>query len=196
MRKVPSVVIAGSAKSGTSSLFDWIGQHPEVSPALISEPGYFSGETSCASIEEYASRFFPAWRGEGHTLEATPFYLFYPPAAQRIADANPDCKIIIIVRNPVDAIYSWYWHQRRSAGETRSFESVIESEISNQNFDKPVTKQGDYLRRFDYPVQIERFLEKFGAANTLIVGFQALSDRPEELMRVIEEHLGISNYAD
>jgi hypothetical protein len=194
----PHFVIAGAAKCGTSSLHAWLDQHPGITMSTVSEPGFFTGEwPNVPDLASYRRTFFPGLSG-GLAGEATPYTLFHPEAAGRLAECNPEAKIIVSVRPHPDAIYSWYWHQKRCFLESRSFEEVIEDEIRSMRSqawaDRPVTKERDYFRRYTYVPQVERFERIFGAENVFVFDFSERRQAFGLLMDELCSFLGLERY--
>lgn len=114
----PNLVIAGVAKAATTSLFRYLGQHPDVYPSGVKETRYFSalryGEP-LAPLEEYTG-LFAHGRGHRYRMEATPGYF---PGGAAVADAIdellPDSRVIVSLRDPVRRCWSWYTFMRSTA---------------------------------------------------------------------------------
>jgi hypothetical protein len=112
----PEFVIIGAQKAGTTSLYDYLVQHPCIAPARTKEVHFFDHRWQ-QGIGWYARRF-PLQREKkkagkplGHELitgEASPYYLFHPHVPRRIKETLPDAKLIVLLRNPVDRAYSHY----------------------------------------------------------------------------------------
>jgi Sulfotransferase family len=103
LRGLPSVLIIGTAKGGTTSLFNYLAHHPDVVPPLGKEMHYF--DMYYARGERWYRGRFPyeyRLRNGTLTLDASPYYLFHPLAPERAARLLPDAKLIALLRNPVD----------------------------------------------------------------------------------------------
>ena len=194
----PHFVIAGAAKCGTSSLHAWLDQHPGITMSNVSEPGFFTGE--CPNVRDLASYkkvFFRGFVG-GLAGEATPYTLFHPDAAGRLAECNPGAKVIVSVRPHPDAIYSWYWHQKRRFLESRSFEDVIEAEVQRMRSGgwakRSITKERDYFRRYTLAPQIERFVRIFGSENVFVFDFSERKRNFPLLMDELCSFLSLEHY--
>jgi hypothetical protein len=128
---LPNLVIAGVAKAGTTSLFSYLAQHPEICGSDVKETRYFEplrlgGELE--PIERYAAHF-RQWRGERYTLEATPGYF---NGGRRVAAAMrallPEVRVVVILRDPADRCWS-YFRFAKSRGDIpdgMDFEGYIE----------------------------------------------------------------------
>jgi hypothetical protein len=107
--RLPNLLIAGVPKAGTTSLFNYLAQHPEICPSDVKEIRYFEplrfGE-ALPPIETYAAHF-RHWQGESYALEATPTYFY---GGRRIAAAIreglPQVRVLVILRNPSDRCWS------------------------------------------------------------------------------------------
>ena len=108
---LPNLVIAGVAKAGTTSLFRYLSQHPDVCPSSVKEARYFTGlryGESLPAPAEYAA-LFSRCDGRRFRMEATPGY--YPGGAvvaRGIAELLPDSRVVVLFRDPVQRCWSWY----------------------------------------------------------------------------------------
>jgi len=141
LRDGPDFVIIGAKRGGTTSLYNYVLQHPSVQPL-------FPGRQHIKGIHYYDSEYarglswyrshFPL-QAAGRQLvrpqarpalagEASPYYLFHPLAAQRLAADFPDVKIIVNLRDPVERAYSHFKERTHHGGETLSFEDALDAE--------------------------------------------------------------------
>jgi hypothetical protein len=133
---LPDFLIIGAHKAGTTSLYDYLTQHPQVMSAKRKELHFFS-KNYHRGIDWYRQRF-PSFDARAErqettgkrvlTGEGTPYYLFHPHAARRIARDLPEAKLIVLLREPVARAYSHYQHEVRLGHETLSFENAIRAE--------------------------------------------------------------------
>lgn len=128
---LPNLLVIGAPKAGTTSLFSYLGQHPDICPSQTKEIGYFSalrrGQPLPSAIETYG-REFARWNGERYRLEATPSYCYSGErliAGVRSILDRP--KIILSLREPVERLWSAYTFQRSKGnlGKVRSFEDYV-----------------------------------------------------------------------
>lgn len=169
---LPTVVIAGPGKTGTTSLFWYLSQHPEVCPADVKEIRYFTplseGDGTLAPIAEYAAHFARC-AGERHRLEASPQY-FHGGAtiAPAMRQALPGVKVIALLRDPVDRLWSTFRFVRSRLAdlpEDMTFEGYVEAcrevrdrrEAFSQDNRLYWTIQGGF-----YDEYLEPWLEAFG----------------------------------
>lgn len=177
-RAMPNFIIIGSQKCGTSSLYNYLIQHPDIQPAFKKELHFFDVNFHKGS-DWYRSRF-PLGRRNIITGEATPSYIFHPYAPTRIAEMTPSVKVIAILRNPVDRAYSHYNHNLRKKRETLSFEIAIQKEeerlsgklkeiIENEKYFDKAYFHYSYLKRGLYFEQLKKWFGIFSKNQTLVL---------------------------
>ena len=102
--KKPNLFIVGAPKCGTTSLYGWLSQHPNVYMSPIKEPGFFSPDSlhRPGTLARYEALFAKA--GAEHEIvgEASTNYLYSREAVPRVLEYNPKAKFIVCVRNPVE----------------------------------------------------------------------------------------------
>jgi hypothetical protein len=135
-RVLPDFIIAGAQKGGTSSLYAYLTQHPQIIGAATKEVHFFDNRFELGT-DWYRSHFptmaeldGQADQVDGHVLtgEGSPYYLFHPHAPARIAEVVPQVRLIAMLRNPVERAYSHYRHMVRKNVEPLSFEEAIAKE--------------------------------------------------------------------
>lgn len=141
LSRKPNFLIVGAAKAGTTSLFDYLSQHPEIFLPELKESKYFTYTTDYAgpgserlnkrvvkTEQDYLS-LFSSVNKEMAIGEVSPDYLYYYDVAiNRISALLGDVRIIIIIRNPVQSAFSAYMHKRRDLLEPLSFEEALKKE--------------------------------------------------------------------
>ena len=111
--KNPDFLILGAQRCGTSSLHHWLSQHPDIWLPDEKELHFFDLNWH-AGPSWYRGMFTDDGRVVG---EATPIYLFYPNVDDWVHEVAPDCKFIVLLRDPVDRAYSHYHHALRTGVE-------------------------------------------------------------------------------
>ncbi len=107
---IANLLIAGASKAGTSSLFAYLAQHPDICPSDMKEVRYFDPlryGKGLAPLEEYRSHWACAYH-ERYRMEATPGYMYDTALAEVIQSYSPQAKVIISLREPVDRMWSYY----------------------------------------------------------------------------------------
>lgn len=168
-RALPSVVIVGAQKAGTTQLFANLIRHPRVFGGVRKELHYFSKHPNWPAAW-YQSRFPLRSRLEeagGLCLEASPSYLPSPDAIRRIRRMLPDALLVVVLRDPVARAFSHYQHDKARRRQSRSFADVVAEGIDrnrdlrptlNQTIDRPLL---DYVARGYYALQLGVVLSEF-----------------------------------
>jgi hypothetical protein len=146
---LPNFLIVGAAKCGTTSLYEYLRQHPDVYMSPLKEPRYFpsfgvlQGDPVVRDRAEY-EQLFDGAKTERAIGEASPQYLHAPEAAERIAAELPDARIIVSLRNPADRAYSSYLSRVGRGVERRPVQDALQP--GNYYFDASL--YGDALARY------------------------------------------------
>src|SRR5437016_5579333 len=122
----PHFIIIGAQRCGTTSLFEYLARHPSFSLPSQKELHFFDYQYHNGA--DWYRKQFPLLLGGVITGEASPYYLLHPHVPRRIRDWNPDVKLIVLLRNPVDRAYSHYYHEVRLEAEPLDFEAALDVE--------------------------------------------------------------------
>jgi tetratricopeptide (TPR) repeat protein len=128
-KRMPDFIIIGAAKCGTTSLYQYLGFHPQILFPHKKELNFFDRHFALG-LDWYLAQFPSITdRAKFVTGEASPNYFCNPEAARAIAKTYPQMKLIVLLRNPVERTISWYYHQVNRGAEKKSVEAAIISEI-------------------------------------------------------------------
>lgn len=172
----PSVFIVGAPKAGTTALHAFLDRHPSVLMSKIKEPNYFSAEVlrsqnlyyqadRIESEEKYLS-LFQTKGNETIAGEASVSYLYYTGIAERIAEFNPNARILIALRNPVQRAYSHYAMDYSLGLVNEKFDAIIRDGGKSDRL-KPYYRQ--YVWLGNYTEQISRYLNVFSEDQVKII---------------------------
>jgi len=196
-RTLPDFIIIGTQKGGTTSLFYYLMQHPELTMSHKKEI-YFFNLFFDKGLAWYKSHF-PFRANTKITGEATPSYIYHPKAAGRVKSILPDVKLIVLLRNPIDRAYSGYaMGLRRKTDTADTFEIAIERELEalkNQNNTDEYTFEKHelyYLERGKYYSQLLPWLEHFPSEQLLFIKSENFFQNPEKELIKVYEYLNIS----
>lgn len=203
-RMLPAFIIIGAQRSGTTSLFMGLVQHPNVVPSYPKETHYFSNYYH-KGVYWYRSHF-PIIRNKRDNIiagEATPYYIFHPHAPRRIFNTLPLTKFICILRNPIDRAYSHYQHEVILKIEQLTFEQAINKEDERMALDyqllvmekKPKCfnhQNYSYLSRGRYIEQLEIWKQLFDLNQILIIDFEEFCSNPPQIIQQAWEFLGVA----
>ncbi len=190
---LPTFLICGAEKAGTTALFNFLKEHPEIAVSTEKELHFFTANYG-RGVEWYEGRFRNA--GSAKAIgEASPSYMYDEKVPERIKKLLPDAKLIFILRHPVDRAYSQYWHEvNRSGREKLSFEEAIKRAFEAEkrgNAEGMDAVRLSYLTRGRYAEHIERFRKVFPDEQILILIHRDLRENPEKVMREVFEFLGV-----
>jgi Sulfotransferase domain len=166
-------VIGGTQKGGTSALDSFLRQHPQICmPGTRKELHFFDREENFArkpNYKKYHANFEP---GPKHRVigEATPIYMYWNAAPQRIYDYNSAMKWIVVLRNPVERAFSAWNMETKRGAEMLSFRDAVERETERSREALPLQHRVySYVDRGFYASQMRRLFDMFGQDNCLVL---------------------------
>ena len=206
VRYLPEFIIIGAQKSGTTSLFDYLSQHPNLIPSYNKEVHFFDG-----GLNPHVDNFNKglAWylthfplklelTNNKKAFEASPLYLFNPLVPKRISESIPNVKLIAVLRNPTERAISHYFHEKRKGRESLTIEEALQAEeerlklvINEQDYKNNMFMHKSYKMRGLYCDQIKRYLEFFPMSNILILNSESLFKHPKNTLRRVFRFLGV-----
>lgn len=177
-------IIIGAARSGTTSLFTWLSQHPQVCLCRLKEVGFFSNDWVWAHGMQWYDDLFD-WDGACHRIAIDDStncskLALYPHAADRIAEYAPNAKIIYSMRHPVARMESHYTQEL--AKGWRDDGSKI-----------PTGKYGDLLETSMYAKQLQPYRDSFPEENILLLRFEEMIREPSTTLQRVCSFLGIDS---
>jgi hypothetical protein len=202
-RALPGLLVIGAQKSGTSSLYSYLAQHPQLYPSWKKEVNFFVGgpgtDHDCTDALWYRAHFPLARRlGDATAFEASPRYLFHPLAASRIHELLPHARLVAVLRNPTERALSHYFHACRHGAESLPIaeafereESRLQAALDAQRWDDPAFILNAYKRRGLYRQQLERFCQHFPREQLCVVSSDALFSDPASTLRRIFAFAGV-----
>ncbi len=194
---LPNFFIVGAAKSGTTSLAHYLGQHPDVFISPVKEPCYFVRDAGLADYDQYLSLFKRAG-GARAIGEASTGYLYEECAPGWLHEHFPEAKVIIILRNPVDMAFSYWQYMQVIGNESKSFkEAISEKERAYRRTDNFKLSCVNwwasylYLERALYSEQVKRHLDIFGTEKVRVYIFEEVFSDLPYYCKDIFEFLGV-----
>jgi hypothetical protein len=198
---MPTFMIIGAQKSGTTSLYYHLAQHPEIYMCPVKEPDFFcfshlglprenitvdfeklnNGRLNhkIKNIENY-KYLFSRIRGEKAAGEASVKYISSPEAAENIGKMIPDVRLIAILRNPVDRAYSEYRFMHGLGVEKASaFARALEKGVY------------DYRAKSFYYQQLKRYYDIFDRGQIAVYLFEDYKSDPAKILKDIYGHIGV-----
>jgi hypothetical protein len=198
--KKVDLIIAGVQKAGTTALFRYLLDHPDLTGASTKETHFFDDETavdwSAPDYDRY-HQFFPSDKDETLWVEATPIYIYWPRSLERIRDYNPDIRLIFLFRDPIERAWSHWCMQYARGIDTLDFESAIRDGRSRLRSHVATPREWrvfSYVERGFYADQVARVRSLFSREQVLFLSSESLRSDPECTLRRITSFLSISPF--
>ncbi len=213
LRVFPDFLIIGAPRSGTTSLYNYMCDHPSIIPALWKELKFFT--LNYNKGDNWYRSNFPSSLLKNYfiknkkmnfiTGESSPHYLYHPFAPKRIFKTIPKVKMIIILRNPVDRLHSGYWKAVQVGREKLSIEDGIKKQMNEEpNFMKGNFSENNggnfsdfrvsYLWGGIYVDGIKRFFNVFPKEQFLILKSEDFFENPELILHQVTDFLNLPSW--
>lgn len=214
--RAPNFFIAGTGKAGTTSLYRYLRQHPQIYMSPVKEPGFFASEIRHADLSpallrylrlrsgkqvpgQPQERLYSSWQeylklfqdatNEVAVGEATPAYLWSETAAANISARIPDAKIIMMLRDPAERAFSQYLHQVAVGLVSCSFREHVEHCLANR--DRTFSAYYPFLEVGLYRKQVQRYFDLFPRDSVRIYWYEEDWREPARLLADIFQFLGV-----
>lgn len=213
-------MVIGAAKSGTTSLHEYLAQHPDIFMSPVKEPNYFAFAGTApdfrgpdddglpcrasADVLRVAKYAGSVWRRDDYQRlfakagsrkavgESSVSYMYFPEAVERLHAELPDVKLIAILRNPAERAYSKFIQFLRDGCEPlEDFESALGAEEDRVARNWSAT--WFYRRRGYYHAQLRRFFDRFDPRRIRVVLHEDLKSHPQHLLADIFRFLGVDD---
>lgn len=194
-----NAILGGVQKAGTTTFFRYLQAHPELAAPSRKETHFFDNEAIDWRNPDYGrlEAFFPKKSGEQLAFDATPIYLFWPLALERIRAHNPDARLIFIFRDPIERAWSHWCMETHRDAEDLPFASAIREGrkrlVGEQRHDQ-AWRTCSYVERGFYARQSRRLLNLFPREQILFLSFAELINEPRTVLRRVAPFLGISAF--
>ncbi len=200
----PNFFIVGAAKCGTTSLYKYLEQHPDVFVSKEKEPHYFGSDLDVKpnrrvrDLQVYLDLFHGsaniAARGE-----ASSKYLYSERAAEEIKAFAPDARIIIMLRNPIDMMWSMHGQNLYAAEEDiLSFEEALDAQTDRREGRRiPAGTHGpnelQYEAMATFSPQVQRFFDTFDRTNVMVILFDDFAAETADVVHEVFQFLGVDD---
>lgn len=193
-------IICGTQKGGTSALDAYLREHSEICMADMKEVHFFDNDSffrnSKSDYSKYHSFFSPK---PSHKLigEATPIYMYWRKAPKRIWQYNPNMKLVVVLRNPIDRAYS-HWNMERTKKIDRlPFWDAIQKEQERCREALPHQhRYYSYIDRGFYLEQLQRLWKYFPKDQVMVIKNEYLRKQPHKAIKDVCDFLGINHFSD
>jgi sulfotransferase family protein len=206
---MPNFFIIGAQKAGTTSLYHYLNQHPQIYMSPIKEPFFFDHEISpngevvqqefggrqqaprFVNTEQYCT-LFRAAKGETAIGEASPLYIYAPRTPERIKKYVPEARSIALLRNPADRAYSAFLHAVRIGAEPLTdFAQALQREEDRIRDNWHYVFH--YRTRGLYHAQLKRYYEVFGRERVGVWLYEDLRDDPASVTQDVFRFLEVDD---
>jgi hypothetical protein len=210
-RMSPAFLICGAQRCGTTTMYRTLRQHPSILPPVLHK-GVHYFDTGYLRGRGWYQAHFPTnltaavvkrrTGTDAMTFESSPYYLFNPLAADRIARDLPGVRIIVLLRDPVERAYSAHTHEKARGYETETFEKALELEdsrlageeakiIADPSYVSFSHQHHGYVTRGRYLDQLLRLEKAVGRERLHVVDSDDFFDQPEPIWRETLDFLGM-----
>ncbi len=211
LRMTPDFLICGAQRCGTTSMYQALRQHPAVLRPVARKGVHYFDVHYDRGLSWYRSHFPLGVTARRHahkvgmavqTFESSPYYLFHPLSAERIAADLPGVKVLVLVRDPVERAYSAYSHEVARGHECESFERALELEGSRlageearlaaePTYRSHSHQHHAYIGRGRFVDQITRMEAAVGADRMLVIDAEDFFTDPDPVWADVVRHLGL-----
>ena len=182
------LVIIGAPKAGTTTLARWLELHPDAFLPAEKEVAYFDLNYHKGRAW-YDEKYAPG--GDAMRVDATPAYMYVDVALERLAADAPNAKLVVILREPMDRVWSHYWYNRSMGIDPRSFRRILKAEARDKT-NAPRGLPIGYIEVSRYTLRLERFMEHFDRSQLLVLFFDDLRTDPKGVWQRLCHHAGLA----
>ena len=210
LRMLPDFLVVGAQRSGTTSMFKTLAQHPQVAKPFLRKGVHFFDKNYDEGLDWYrghfpvhaTSRLRRPGRARPLTGESSPYYMFHPLAGERLARDLPGVRLLVLLRDPVERAYSGHAHELARGYETESFERALELEseriagarermVAEPGHDSAHWQHHAYATRGQYVDQLVALERLVGRERLLVVDSEQFFTRPQEVFPEVLRFLGL-----
>ena len=182
---LPNFIGIGAPKAGTTWLFLCLNEHPQIFVAERKETNFFDYQTIEGRISEYAEQF-AGGPGASAVGEISTRYLTSIRAPERIRSVIPNVRLFVSLRNPIDQVYSHYWHLlRQNFHEWGSVKQDISFEEALEKYEDKVMGSAYYYKH------LQRWLQVFDRSQLHIILYDDIRTAPEEVLKSLFDFLDV-----
>lgn len=213
VRLRPDFLIVGAQRSGTTSMFKTLIQHPSVARPYLRKGVHYFDLRHDRGMRWYRGHFPIAVTSRARRLgrrpvtgESSPYYMFHPLAPRRIAAALPDVRLIVLLRDPVERAYSGHSHEIGRGYETEDFVRALELEpgrlagqkekmLADPSYNSPDWQHHAHATRGQYIEQLEELEKQFGRDRMHVVDSADFFAEPAPVFDGVLDFLGLDRGA-
>lgn len=195
---LPTFLVIGAPKAGTTALWHHLAAHPEIEMASIKEPRFWTREPGglargdlddrmprAGTFDKGLAWYRGLWQGAASARgEASTVYLAAPDAPGLVAEHLPEARVIAVLRDPVERMHSHYWQERRAGWTFGTFAEMVEADHPRARYFEATSHYREHL---------DRWREAIGQDRMLVLTHDALTARPAETVSRAYRFLGVDD---
>lgn len=208
LRELPTYFIVGAKRAGTTSLNEYVVDHPDALRGLVEKGSRFFDVNYERGPAWFNRTLIPRWqidRLEQRTGvrpiygESSPYYCFHPDSPSRIAQHVPNARLIFLLREPALRAWSHYRYEVARGFETLPFVEAVEAEAGRLGQRDATSREfslrhHSYVARGQYASQLARLRQHFDPEQVLVIQSETLFGQPKDTMSRVFAHLGLRQY--
>lgn len=211
LRMLPNYLIVGAQRAGTTSMYNYLAQHPDVGRVRLGKGVHYFDTNATASRHWYQSHFpidpkkVPFKSRPTHVGEGAPYYMFHPKTLERIDAMLPDVKLIAILRDPTERAHSQWVHETARGYENLPFGGALYVEKERLSGEQarlcrdPAAyshshQHHSYVARGMYATQVQRLWEHFGQSRVHIIPARRMFEDPSTVFMETLDFLGLPRW--
>jgi hypothetical protein len=184
----------GAQKAATTALHDVLAMHPDVYLPARKETKFFANDDIFGrGLSYYTEHYYSQYAGQRVVGEIDPEYLYFEASPSRIAEAFPDARIVVVLRDPIERAFSHYLMTRSRGLERYDFDEAIALEEQR-------LARGDWFNRLHYSYvergfyfrQLQRYAALFPAERLKVLLFEDLVSEPQRVLKDLADYLEIA----
>ena len=181
------IFVAGAQHCGTIALSNLLSQHPQLQMGARTEAQRFDNDQLDWEAESIETLINQGYSSDARRrVDSNPQYLYWPKSIQRIAKYNPDAKIIVVLRDPIERAYFHWKKERESGREQLDFSTAIR--VGRNRFDR-YHRVFSYVEGGLYAEQLARVYRHFTASQVLVLSHQELLNHPADTLDRVSDFL-------
>ena len=191
----PNTFLIGAQKCATTSIYNWLSQHPEIcGPLAVKDYEYFIREEYYSDTELLSSFYDKVYNNEKIILQGCVHYIYFYKALERIKNYNPNSKFILVIRNPIERAISAYHYAVKF-----NYESLPIDEAFNMEDERIKTGNIRTLSELTYKThglyyeQIKSFYEIFNKSQLHIIFYEEVIGNPKEAIKKVYNFLEVDD---
>jgi hypothetical protein len=211
---MPAFIIGGVKRGGTTSLDQYLREHPDVIAPLVAKGSRYFDVNHPRGEAWYRSHFAHVWTARRHerrtgrpavTGESSPYVVFHPASPARLAATHPGIRVIVMLRDPTQRAWSHFQYETKRGFEPLAIHDALDAEperlageeerlAADPEYVSFAHRHWSYLARGHYEQQLDRLWRSIPPARTLILRSEDMFEEPGAQFRKVTDFLGLAPF--